>query len=42
MMAQGLSEMMEGAVPSGEDVGVDWVDWDGLRAQVWKGLLSHE
>jgi hypothetical protein len=30
---------MEGAVPSGEDVEVDW---DGSRARVWKRQLSHE
>jgi len=39
MTTLGLFEKMEGAVPSGEDVKVDW---DGSRAQVWKGQLSHE
>jgi hypothetical protein len=39
MTTQGLFERMEGAVPSGEDVEVDW---DGSRAQVWKGQLSHD
>jgi hypothetical protein len=39
MTTQGIFERMEGAAPSGEDVEVDW---DGLRAQVWKGQLSHE
>src|SRR5882762_9211400 len=34
-----LSEKMEGAVPSGEDVEADG---DGSRAQVWKDQLSHE
>jgi hypothetical protein len=39
MTTQGLSERMEGAVPSDEDVEVDW---DGSRARVWKSQLSHE
>ena len=39
MTSLGLFEKMEGAVPS--DEGVE-VDWDGSRAQVWKGRLSHD
>jgi hypothetical protein len=39
MTTRGLSERMEGAVPLGEDVEVGW---DGSRARVWKGQLSHE